>query len=227
MFAAFRLRRPLSRGVTRRLRIAAGLILFASAVWLESDRAGRGQFDPVSLSVRTRPERTFLGGLVGVPTGPWSVRGPASEPLLAFLVAAGHAAPLPGRPPRWVPHFHWSEPSHWSGYGRDGSGVAYRALHKNAAQLIAWSRANPERAEVWWGRAFALLRSADPVERDLGEGMLDRGDPDAFCRPRKPDGSPGPTWAAAELDGLLDRLLARRRAFERRGPRPPGSDGRG
>ena len=217
MIAAFRLRRPLPRGATRRLWIAAGLIGFASAVWLESGRAGRGQFDPVSLSVRTRPERTFLGGLVSVPTGPWTVRGPASEPLLAFLAAAGHATPLPGRPPRWQSHFHGSERR------RDGSGVAYRTLRRNAARLIAWSRANPERAEVWWGRAFALLRSADPVERDLGEGMLDWADPDAFCRPRNPDGSPGPTWAAAELDGLLDRLLARRGAFERREPRPPGS----
>ena len=220
MTAAFRLRRTLPRGVTRRLWIAAGLILFASAVWLESGRAGRGEFDPVSLSVRTRPERTFFGGLASVPAGPWSVRGSASKPLLAFLVAAGHAAPLSDRPPRWETHFHWSE------HRRDGSGAASRAFGRNASRLIAWSRANPERAQVWWGRTFALLRSADPVERGLGEELLHHYDPNAFGRPRHPDGAPGPTWAAAELDGLVDGLLARRRAFERREPRPPGSDGR-
>ena len=210
MFAALRARNwPHKRRWAA--AVAAALVFgLAVAFWFTKELSGRGEFDPVTLSVRTGAEWAFLGGRLRVPLGERRrerIAGPPTdgpELLFATLEREGHVLPIANGEPRWITIYHGSR------YAEDVQKGLYGTLYASAEPLSDWTEANPELARIWWGRGFALLRSDDPAERRAGAHLLGNVWPDF----RRPDPAAPDGWrplTPAEYGAHLDAVLKHER----------------
>jgi hypothetical protein len=148
----------------RFVRIAIVCVAILTGVgWLTATRGGLGWFCPHTLEYQTQSEWTVLNGNVVIYR---SQRRSTEYPFVDYLVREGYIAPVNcGECPRWHPMFHWNRS--W----RDGYALLHRALRGHES-LIEWSERHPDCARILWPEGFRLLRSDDPIDREIGEYIL-------------------------------------------------------
>src|SRR5690242_667998 len=115
---------------------------------LTGKRGGLGHFSPHTLEYTTQSEFAVLGLPVYR-----SDRRPGSNELVDFLVEEGFVLPVQSQKQRWELVFHWNDA--WRG----GHGYLYHLLGRDRKELIKWSKADPQRARLYWSELFRLLRS--------------------------------------------------------------------
>jgi hypothetical protein len=130
-------------------------LLVGALIAVTSHRGGRAYFSPHTLEYRVQSERTIYA--TGVPIYRSAYRS-VDHPLIEMLVTEGFVSPQAGDADRWEVIFHWNDS--W----RDGYGPLYD-LFRRRNEVIEWSRAHPEVAQIYWAEGFRYLRSRD--ERDI------------------------------------------------------------
>jgi hypothetical protein len=134
------------------------LLLFGWS-WLTA--GGTCQFSPDTLQIRTRQERIWLGNsFCSSPTT-------QTNPLIEYLVANGLVSPRTTANPRWLlldrTEARQSGPA---------QGALYHPILRNHQETIRWCEEYPEVAGVYWTTGFALLRSDQPHDRQVGQFFL-------------------------------------------------------
>jgi len=154
--------------MTRRLPlplrvVGIPLVLGLVAALFTWQRGGLGHFSPYTLQYTTQSEFT----VAGLPVYR-SARQPVRNELVDFLVEEGFVAPVQPQKQRWEKVFHWNEA--W----RDGYGPLYPILVRDRDQVIEWTKADPERARLYWSEVFRLLRSEREADLLAGRDMAGR-----------------------------------------------------
>lgn len=136
----------LSIGIFLLLIIGLGVATFT--------RGGLGYFAPDTLEFTVELEYTVLDGRIPIYR---SRRQAVSYPLLDYLRQSGYVDVLPGPPRKWDEEFHCN--SAW----KDGYSDFHRVLTRESHSFIEWSKADPERAKLFWSTYFRWRRTT--VER--------------------------------------------------------------
>ena len=152
----------------RRLAIWLCIIggIVAALIYLTGTRGGLAEFSPYTLECRFQSEFTVGFGM-------WPVYRSAprehSNEMIAFLLEEGFVTPVQAETERWEPIFHWNHA--W----RDGYGVLYHVVVRNRQEIMDWSKADPERARIYWAEGFEFLRSDQKTDICTGREILLRG----------------------------------------------------
>ena len=151
--------------MTRRRRVLSVAIVFVAIVLgvggATAKRRGSGWFCPHTLEYQTQSEWTLLGIVIYR-----SDRRPAELHFVDYLVREGYIAPINSSEcPRW--HFMYG----WNRSWGDGYTLLQRTLRQHES-LIDWSERHPDCARILWPEGFRLLRSDDPIDRQIGEYIL-------------------------------------------------------
>jgi hypothetical protein len=145
---------------------------------------GLTQFSPSTLEYTTQSEFTLFGGRFPVfrstPQG-------ADNELVAFLREEGFVTPAPTEDQRWELISHWNDA--W----RDGFGPLYDVFVRYRREIIQWSKADRERARIYWTEGFKYLRSGRKVDVWAGRDIL------RFC------------WRCQSIPELREQMLAVRK----------------
>ncbi len=140
--------------------LATGLLLFTGT------RGGLADFSPHTLKYQFRSEFTVC-------FGEWPVYRSAphesENALVAFLVQERFVTPVEAQADRWEPIFHWNNA--W----RDGYGPLYDVFIRHRQEIIDWSKADRERARIYWSEGFKHLRSHRETDLWTGREILLRG----------------------------------------------------
>jgi hypothetical protein len=147
----------------KRFIVTIIVLILAASLWATGTRGGRGYFSARTLEYRTQSEYTVLFGAVPIYR---SSLQPSVPKLVSFLTEQDYVRPVETADPRWKLAFHWNEA--W----KDGYGSIERILYRDRDEKIAWSKANPACARVFWGEGFRLMRSDKESEREAGDAIL-------------------------------------------------------
>jgi hypothetical protein len=145
--------------------VVIGIVTLALLVFLVSTvtRGGRAFFSPYSLDYKGQWEITVLGGSVPIYR---SSLADSPNALVTMLRDERFATPMGADNHPWELVYHANEA--W----KDGDGRLYDILVRYRSQLIEWSKADHERARVYWEEGFRLLRSDNKAEVRCGIEVL-------------------------------------------------------
>lgn len=137
--------------------LVLGILLFFGT------SGGLGHFSPYTLEYKIQSEFTIFGGEIPVyRSSPQNVE----NELATFIHEDGYVMPMQPEIQRWESIFHWNHA--W----KDGHGPLYDVFVRHRREIIAWSRANPERARIYWSEGFRHLRSSRKVDVWTGREIL-------------------------------------------------------
>ncbi len=152
-------------GMKRRLRyvLLIACIIFVG-ILLTGTRGGLGYFSPYTLEYVSQSEFTLFWG--SCPIYRSAAKKHPNE-VLEFIQREGFVSPQTPQAQRWEVAFHWNET--W----RDGYGSLYYVLGRQRNEVIEWSTADRERAEIYWSEGFTYLRSEQETDMMIGRTILE------------------------------------------------------
>ncbi len=143
-------------------------------------------FSPYTLQFQGQSEYTVLGG--SIPIWRTSLEDYDSK-ILRYLRESEYIMPVNPKHNRW----EIGESNAWT---RDGGFDRHYLLGRNNSSVIEWSKADPERARIYWSEGFKCVRSEDRVEVYIGEEILQQG------------------WKAKSIPELLEKIATIRKEIE-------------
>jgi len=138
-------------------------VLAAALLLLTGTRGGRAYFSPYTLEYKTQAEFAVLAGQFPIYL---STLKHTENDLVAFIQEEGYVTAVPAKFQRWELIFHWNQA--W----KDGDGPLYDVLIRHRPEIIEWSKADPERARIYWSEGFKCLRSESEVDVETGREIL-------------------------------------------------------
>lgn len=149
----------------KRVLIPTGILLALIAALSASTftRGGRGYFAPDTLEFQVQSEYTILGGKIPLFR---SQRQSVTYPLLDYLQQSGYVPTLPSPPRKWDEEFHWNFA--W----KDGYSDFLRVLTRRSHDFIEWSKADADRAKLYWSTYFRWRRSETERENSAAWNLL-------------------------------------------------------
>lgn len=139
------------------------LSLLLGLVFLTGTRGGRAYLSPYTLEYQVQSEFAILGGDFPVYR---SRPRDADNELVTFLRREGFVTAEQPAAQRWELIFHWNHA--W----RDGFGPLYSVFIRDRREIIEWSKADPERARIYWSEGFKYLRSEEVEDVRVGREIL-------------------------------------------------------
>jgi hypothetical protein len=139
------------------------LALIAGLAASTFTRGGRGYFAPDTLEFEVQSEYTIVDGKISLFR---SQRQTVSYPLLDYLRQSGYIPVLPSPARKWEEEFHWNFA--W----KDGYSDFHRALTRRSDEFIEWSKADAERAKLYWSTYFRWRRSETERENSAAWNLL-------------------------------------------------------
>ncbi len=118
-------------------------------------RGGKHEFSPQTLEVRNYRQMLLLERFP-IYESPYEYSTPAS---LRFLIDEGYVTPDTNKKSKWIMLHHWYA---------DLIFASPSLMLMDEERVTIWSQANPARARHCWPKLFALLRSKDARDRELG-----------------------------------------------------------
>lgn len=145
----------------RRILCLIGIMILG--VLLLGTQGGLTYFSPFTLEIEGQSEFAIWGGSLPVYRSP---RRPVHNELVTFLLEEGFVERVQPESQRWDLVFHWNRA--W----KDGHCTLYEVLVRYRRSIIEWSRADRERARIYWSEGFRYLRSDRKSDIAIGHVIL-------------------------------------------------------
>lgn len=137
--------------------------LLVGLLLLTGTSGGIAYFSPYTLEYETQSEFTILNGALPVFR---SSRREAENELVTFLKQERLVDLEQPYDQRWELIFHWNHA--WRG----GYGTLYDVLIRHRREIIEWSKADRERARLYWSEGLKHLRSGKESDVRTGQMIL-------------------------------------------------------
>lgn len=168
-----------------RLAVIVAVMVVFGLLLMTGGTGGLGHFSPYTLEYTTQSEWTLFRGAVPIFR---SFSQSVDNELVTILLEEGFVTPMETGEGRWELIFHWNDA--WRG----GDGGLYDVFVRHRREIIEWSKADRERARIYWREGFKYLRSQRKVDNSIGRAILTEG------------------WRCESISELREKIEAMKRA---------------